>query len=377
MTVQATQAVVDFIVQMVRDPALAFQFAQNGHGTLAAQGITEQDLNDVDMADAINQACGTPGFPADAATALQVYTSGGGGGGNGYQPPSSSAPQTPDHVVQQLQYVNYVTHEDNTTIQQTIIDQSTSIDVDGDFHGDIDVDNAAATGDGAVAGGEGDVNAATGDNSQVVDDSTIGNNAVNSPGAVQAGGDIDAPVNTGVNTGVLADGDVQAPIVTGTNTGIVADGDVDDSVVGDHNRVANVDGENDGVINFGDGDVNNVNDSTLTDSNVGSGTNVTDNDFGDGSALSTGGNASGHFEDNDTTTTTTNTDNSVESNTVNAHDSVVTTEQGPGDQHSDADNHADDHNGLLFAQREPVHVLDAPDGGDGGGDQPDDMPDAS
>ena len=170
------QQVAEFIAQFVSNPGLALQFAQDPNGTLVAQGLDQVDLESVDMNEAMLQACQTPGFPPDAATAIQSYVSGGGGGGGGgytAPPPPAHGPAPVEHVVQQLQYVNYVTHEGDTTIQQTIIDQSTSVNVGDNFTGNIDfeVDNAAATGPGSVAGGEGDVNAATGVGSQVIDDS--------------------------------------------------------------------------------------------------------------------------------------------------------------------------------------------------------------
>jgi hypothetical protein len=346
------QQVAEFIAQFVSNPGLALQFAQDPNGTLVAQGLDQVDLESVDMNEAMLQACQTPGFPPDAATAIQSYVSGGGGGGGGgytAPPPPAHGPAPVEHVVQQLQYVNYVTHEGDTTIQQTIVDQSTSVNVGDNFTGNIDfeVDNAAATGPGSVAGGEGDVNAATGAGSQVIDDSTVGQNQNNSDGSVQVGEDNNAPIVLGPNSGVVNDGDIDAPVLVGstntgtindgtidgpvlsnsTNTGVVADGPVTDTVVGNENETANIDGPNSGGIGFGDGAVTSVSGSTVTDSSVGGGTNVSNNSANDGSAISAGsGNATG--QSNDTTTTTN------EENTVNATDSVVTTEQGPGDNDS-------------------------------------------
>ena len=342
------QQVAEFIAQFVSNPGLALQFAQDPNGTLVAQGLDQVDLESVDLNEAMLQACQTPGFPPDAATAIQSYVSGGGGGGGGgytAPPPPAHGPAPVEHVVQQLQYVNYVTHEGDTSIQQTIIDQSTNVEIGDNFSGSlggIDVDNAAATGAGAVAGGEGDVNAATGEGSQVIDDSTVGQNQNNSDGAVQVGGNADGPIVTAANSGVINDGDIDAPVLVGsTNTGVIADGDVDDTIVGNNNSQQNpdVEGDVDGVINFGSGnDINNVNDSTLANSAVGDGNATGDQSaVGDGNAIGNtanqggvveagDGSASGTFNDNDTTNT--------ETNTVSATDSVVTTEQGPGDNDS-------------------------------------------
>ena len=346
------QQVAEFIAQFVSNPGLALQLAQDPNGTLVAQGLDQVDLESVDMNEAMLQACQTPGFPPDAATAIQSYVSGGGGpssGGYSAPPPPAHGPAPVEHVVQQLQYVNYVTHEGDTTIQQTIIDQSTSVEIGDNYAGgpiNLDVDNAAATGEGSVAGGEGDVNAATGVGSQVIDDSTVGQNQNNSDGAVQVGGSNEAPIVTGPNSGVINDGDIDAPVLVGstntgtindgtidgpvlsnsTNTGVVADGDVHDNVIGDENDVVTIGGNNSGGIGFGSGDVSSVG-GNATDSSVGSGTNVSNNSANDGSAINAGsGTASG--QSNDTTTTTS------ESNTVNATDSVVTTESGDGDNDS-------------------------------------------
>jgi hypothetical protein len=311
----AVQAVLNVIAQMVGNDQFALQVAQNPYGALAAQGVSADDLAGVDMTQVVAEACQAPGFPPDAAEALQYYSSTGGGyggGSGGYSQPAPH-PNPADHVVQQLQYINYVTHEGDTTIQQTIIDQSTTFDVDGDFHnsGTIDIDNAAATGDGAVAGGEGDVNAATGAGAQVIDDSLVGQNQNNSDGAVQVLGGNAGPIVTG-----------------GQNDGIIATGPVTDNVVGDHNETANIDGTNNAPLNFGDGaDQVTIQGSNVQNSNFGEGDNVGGNTLQDGSAVGTG---AGHVTGggNDTTTTTTTT----ETNTVNAQDSIVNTEQGPGDQ---------------------------------------------
>jgi hypothetical protein len=332
--VEITNLLVNFIKELATDPQKALQFVKNPQGELAAQGVTEHDLSGLDMPAITQIACGEPGFPAEASRALQSYTSGGGGGGGGYTPPThpvTSGSHSMEQVVQHLTYVTQVTN-DNDIINE-IVDQSTNVTVGDDFDGDIDIDtnNANASGAGAVAVGEADdVNAATGANSQVVDGDIEGDNLFNSDGAVSV------------------DGDLEAPVVTGVNTGIVADGDVDRAIVGDNNEQqandVDVDGDNDGVINFGDGDVNNVNDSTLDNSNVGSGTNIADNDdsaigLGDGDVTN---------EDNDTTVT--------EVTDIDAEDSVVNTEQGPGDQEAEFEQEIDVDLGLP-----PVRTLEEVD----------------
>jgi len=64
----------------------------------------------------------------------------------------------------------------------------------------------AATGVGSVANqGSGDVNQASG-HSQVINDSEVGQNAANSPGALQVGGDAHGAFNTGFVEGVQSGG---------------------------------------------------------------------------------------------------------------------------------------------------------------------------
>lgn len=310
MPVDVSHLMVQLIGRILTNPATAFQFASDGSGTLAAQGITEGDLSGLDMPGLVDQACEAYDVPADTRYALQGYTSGSPSYNGPVSPPPSSytsGPQSMDQVVQHLNYVTYAAYEGDTNIQQTILDQSTDINVGDDFEGDIDVHNAAATGDGAVAGsGEGDVTAATGDGSQAINDSTIGQNQNNSPGAVQVGDDANAPIVTAENDGVIND-----------------DGEVD-AVIGNNNQTVQTDGSvEDSVFNFGEGDVQQVNDSVLNQSAVGGddATNVQGNTV-TGGAIATGdGDAEGNFEQT----------------SVQAHDSIVATEQGDGDlqQHAE------------------------------------------
>jgi len=111
-----------------------------------------------------------------------------------------------------------------------------------------------ATGFKSVAAQNSDVNQAD-HGSQVLSNSLVGQNQANSPGAVQAGGDVHG-ANTGLNLG-----------------GVVSGGNVDHTVVGNLNHVDNVEGSADGAA-FGTG------------SNAASFNSVHDG------ALSAGGNAS-------------------------------------------------------------------------------------
>jgi hypothetical protein len=336
-------SILDFIKQLLTDENLAGQYAADPGGTLAIQEVDLSGVTGAEMRDLVAEACSTLDLPADRLAAVQAYTSGAvpatssagapaASGQSGVAPPPTSPPpmQPPvEQVMQHLNYVTYVSYPHNEYITQEItnIDNSTNVDVDveGDNYGDIDleldVENANATGDGAVAGaGSGDVNAATGDGSQVIDGDNYGT-ANTGDGAVVGNAISDSAVNTG------------------TNSGVMAGGSVEDTVVGDGNQVANIGSGGEGSnVNFGSGDITDFGDAEIEGSSVaigGDATNVSDNTVEEGSALAVGGDASGSFSDDNSTMideTTTITE-------VEAHESVVSTEQGDGslDQQADLD----------------------------------------
>jgi hypothetical protein len=302
MTINVADMLKQFIQDILGNRESALQFARDPHGTLAAQGVTEGDLSNCDVRQVVSDVAGSDQISGETRGALQSYTSG--SSGPSYHPGNQSV----DQVVQHLNYVTYAAYSDDDTIITEITDKSihnsTDIDVDGDFHGDIDVDNANATGDRAVANaGEGDVNAATGDEAQVIDGDNFGQ------------------ANTG-DGAVLVDGDLTAPVNTGVNTGVIADGDVEDTVVGDHNTTANVDGDVDGVLNFGGGDVTNVSHSDLDDSVVAGG-DVSDSN--NDTTVTTVNDNDTTINDNDTTVTTVNdNDTTVSDNDTTIFDNDTT-----------------------------------------------------
>lgn len=316
MAIDAYAALKELITKLLGQRDTAVQYAEDPEGTLAAQGLSDQDLSGVDIRQVVGEC--TSEFPLSdsARSAVQSYSSGGSApGGYPSMPPAQSAHPQPAEVVQHLNYITYAAYEGDEYITQqlvnyqdfsTNIDNSVSVDVDGDVRGDLDVEtiNVNATGDGAVAAGDDVYNAATGDGAQIIDGDNTGQ-ANTGDGAVQAGRDLEAPVNTGVNTGILAEGDV------------------DGAVIGDGNQVANVDGDlENSVLNFGEGDVTNFGDANIDDAAVsvgGDANNVSDNTLYDGAAAAAGGDAEGYHE-----ATTHEVD-------IDAYESVVATEQGSGD----------------------------------------------
>src|SRR4029079_16603963 len=117
--------------------------------------------------------------------------------------------------------------------------------------------------------------AATGDEAQVIDGDNFGQANTGDEASQAQSVFGDAQSNSG-DGAVLAGDDINAPVNTGVNTGVIADGDVEDTVVGDGNQTANVDGDADGsVFNFGDGDVNNASNNDVEDGAVAAGGNAT------------------------------------------------------------------------------------------------------
>jgi hypothetical protein len=289
-------------------PEAALAQAQADHG------VTTEEIDNADMGEVFDYMCGQPGLDPDLHSYLtnaqnsygngnSVYTGGNsytggsssaGGGGGSYGGGESVAAAT------NTQYVTQITSSYYT---QEIHDESSDTFFTGTFTGNIDVDNDHVNVDGdgnAVNTGEGDQNAATGDQAQVIDGDNFGQaNTGNEASQAQSlfG---DAQSNSG-DGAVLAGDDINAPVNTGVNTGVIADGDVEDTVVGNNNETANVDGSADGtVFNFGDGEVNNASNNQVQDGAVAAGgdaTNVSNNDASQGGAVSGTGDATGSFTD--------------------------------------------------------------------------------
>lgn len=309
MAVDVAQAIKDFIERILNDRETAVQYSEDPEGMLAAQGISEGDMSDLDMFQLVSETCGSvPG--------LRDYgpsSSGGAASGGGPTPPPASSPgHSMDQVIQHMNYVTYETYKNDETVVQNIdnstnIDQSQNVDVDveGDLHGGVDVDshdtNVNATGDGSAASGEGP--ATVGDENLVNTGTNLGqqNTGDQAAQAIQVGGggrrgeSGDIVQNTG-DGGVAAGDNIDGPINTGEFTGIQSDGDT--SVSG-------------GALSFGEGDASNAQGNTVTE----------------GGALSQGGDATGVKNDNDVT----NVDLDVEVTDVDAENSIVQTEQGEGD----------------------------------------------
>jgi hypothetical protein len=239
------------------DQEVAELAAADPEGLLAAYGITDGNLDGVDFRQAVDECYHDYELAEGSKQALQSYVAAGPPPAH-YEvkaPPATAGHQTPEHAVQHLQYVTYATYENNETItreivnQQFTIDQSdnrifaidnstdVSVDVGGEFDGDITVAPTASTaaGDGAVSN-VGDDNVVGTGEALVAADGEL--NAAVGDGAVQ--GEQIGAANTGSLEGIQAGDQVRGASV-GENTGLIAGDDVENAVVGEGNQTANLD----------------------------------------------------------------------------------------------------------------------------------------
>jgi hypothetical protein len=232
-TTELTTMLKDFLSYLVTDQRAAENFAQDPQGTLAAQGITDHDLSDVDMAQIVAEVCRTTPLPAETRDALQDYSDDHASHGGGHQ--------SVERIIEQVQQIQQIVH--NETINHiNNIDQSQNV------HGD----NNSLT--------RGDSTAALGDGAQAI------------------GGDNHGQANTGDRAAQI-DGDNEGVVNTGSNEGLQAGGSVDKAVVGDGNTTAQTGDLDHSPLNFGSGN------ATTND--------FSGSQFGQGAAVATGGSAQG------------------------------------------------------------------------------------
>jgi hypothetical protein len=205
----AYDAVYQVVQKILGNHDQAVQYAGDPKGYLAAQGVTDHDQQGSGYR-AGGGACGAGSGSVAGGEAGGAGLRRGGGGGGGYPVPAKNpgAYASPaDHLVQHVNYVTHKTYEGDTHITQqlinqenydysTNIDNSSQVNLEGKFYGDVDIDTSSVTAtDGGVANtGSGDVFAATGDGAvagKYVEGVATGD------GAVAAGGNIHGPVNTG------------------------------------------------------------------------------------------------------------------------------------------------------------------------------------
>jgi hypothetical protein len=314
MAFDVTQSVAElqasftqWIAGIFGDENKALAFAQDPYGELEDGGFTNQNLANLNVQQAVAEACTSPGVPSYVQENL-----------SGYAGPAYAGPPTIEHVVEQVQQVTQIVYQDNDVITTEIQNNVSNVNVGDNFSGEIDVDQNNAD-DGSIANsGENNGNQNTGSDVIQNDDGTIEGSAV-----------------TGGNSGVVQGSNSTAEnIVTGTGNTVGAQiqdvsGSVEDLqfATGVNGNVAQTN-DSTGTATSAGGDALNINESNL-----------------DGSGVTTGGgDLSGNFSDDDDNSQDNDVDNSTntETNTNTVTDSSnVTTEQGPGDQTDGDDNDAD------------------------------------
>ncbi|GAA1250943.1 hypothetical protein GCM10009609_12850 [Pseudonocardia aurantiaca] len=276
-------SLIEFLLNLLRDPEARDAFLEDGDGYLASCGIDHLSAADLHDSLLLLQDSQEASFDREYNT-----------GGNSitvHTPPP--APVDHDDHEDAVQYLNNYITNNYVNDSDTIIDNSINQNIDtdgGDFDQDIDVDNTIATGDGAVA----------------------------------VGGDVE-----------------DSEIVTGDDN-VVGDDNVtgDGNVVGDGNQAVTGD---DNTTSFGSGDA--------TSTSVGGDVNVSN-----GGAFSSGGDATGEYDVDDSfneteTTTTTNNEDSFNHDTdvdvdVNSHNDTETNTDI--DSHDEIENHVASHNDADF-----------------------------
>jgi hypothetical protein len=181
------------------DESKALAFAQDPYGELEDAGLANQNLANLNVQQAVAQACTAPGVPPYVQDNL-----------SGYSGPGYAGPPTIEHVVEQVQQVTQIVYQDNDVITTEIQNNTSNVTVGDNFSGEIDVDQNNAD-DGSIANsGENSGNQNTGNNNVQNDDGTIGGSVVagNNEGIVQGpGGQVgNAVIGDNNDTGAQAQG---------------------------------------------------------------------------------------------------------------------------------------------------------------------------
>jgi len=268
-------SILDTIWKLLFDPNETERYQENPEEYIAEHGLDQCDPGD--LHDMVLMAYEKG--PVSQGANVSVGGNQGVGGprqvaGPGAAPsaPPPAPPVDPSLPVGQAieQTINYyVSNTTNTYVddRDTNIDNSVNTQViagDGaEIDLDIDSENVSAVGDGAVAGG-GDVSGvATGD------------------GAIAVGDDVDGVLNTGVNTGVMADDSTfEGNVVVGDGNEVVSDstnvatggGSVSDDDI-DFQNSGHADLDN---VNFGQGNTVSDDDTTTDSYNTSDSYNTTD-----------------------------------------------------------------------------------------------------
>ncbi|GIE88293.1 hypothetical protein [Actinoplanes regularis] len=153
MAIDVTAAISDLISDIFNDREVAHDYASDPSGVLAARGLTDTDLSEVDIPEVTARVAAEHG-QKDPYASDPGYGPGPHEGGPAAAPPTYDGEQGVGEVIQHLNYITYVTYEDDRDIIQQIeiddsvdnsVDNSVDVSVDGPVSGYLDVDSTPTT----------------------------------------------------------------------------------------------------------------------------------------------------------------------------------------------------------------------------------------
>ncbi|MEJ8281765.1 IniB N-terminal domain-containing protein [Pseudonocardia spirodelae] len=238
------KSLLQFILDLLKDPKLAAEFSKDPQGVLSQCGLSDVSAEDVRDAIVLAQDNDDVSFDRD-------YNTGGGHHGHHTPPPPVHHGEDPVKYLDKYVTNNHYTY--NVDDRDTIVDNSINQNIDtggGDFRQDIDTKSTVASGDGAVAvGGDNNAPVTTGDHNVVGEDNQVvsGDDNTTSFGSGSAynTGDIDADHGGAVSLGEDATGSNDASgSFNDTHTEVNTSTDVDDSYNTDSSSYAETNVDN-------------------------------------------------------------------------------------------------------------------------------------
>lgn len=181
-------ALIEFILSLLRDPDAATEFDEDARGALASRGLS--NISAADVCAVAPVVIDRPGIVAAAAPAE----------------PANPTPQSPDPVVRQIQdIVNNFQWVDD---RDTVVDQSVNQNIwaDGDVTQVFDQDATVASGDDALAAGDDLSIDQSEDNSTTItagNDANVGNDVTQTTTQDSYNETVDSSTTTDASTDVV------------------------------------------------------------------------------------------------------------------------------------------------------------------------------
>ncbi|GAA1398935.1 hypothetical protein GCM10009613_53780 [Pseudonocardia kongjuensis] len=147
----AEKSLIQFILDLLRDPKLLAEFKDDPQGLLASCGLSEVSAEDVHDAIVLSQDNDDVSFDRNYSTGANH------GGGHSTPPPPVEHPKPGEDPIKYLdKYVTNNHYTYNIDDRDTIVDNSINQNIDtggGNFNQSIETNSVVASGDGAVAAG--------------------------------------------------------------------------------------------------------------------------------------------------------------------------------------------------------------------------------